>query len=75
MFSFSFIELFAWILSVPIISGLATSMVLLAFIVLRVIISIVGYEVYYKKNMGELSKKLLEEESEKEIEKKKEKSQ
>lgn len=36
-----------------------TAMVLVAFFTLRIIISIVSYEVFYKKNMGELSQKLL----------------
>jgi len=41
-----------------------SSMVLLSFVALRVIISIVAYEVYYRQNLGELSEKLLEVEEE-----------
>jgi hypothetical protein len=67
IFSFSMVELFAWAFTVPVMPSVATAMVLLAFFTLRIIISIVSYEVFYKKNMGELSQKLLEEESQKEI--------
>jgi len=55
IFSFSFIELFAWILIVPIMPNIFTSMLMLSFLALRVIISIVAYEVYYRNNLGELS--------------------
>lgn len=65
IFSFSFLELFAWTLTIPIMANVMTAMVLVSFLTLRVIISIVSYEVYYKKNLGELSQKLLEEESQK----------
>lgn len=68
IFSFSFLELFAWALTIPIMTNVMTAMVLVSFLTLRIIISIVSYEVYYKKNLGELSQKLLEEESQKEIE-------
>ena len=54
IFSFSFLELIAWILMVPIMENIFSSM-LLAFIALRIIISIVAYEVYYRQNLGELS--------------------
>ena len=59
IFSFSFLELFAWVLTVPIMPTLMASMVLLSFLALRIIISIVSYEVFYRKNLGELSQKLL----------------
>jgi hypothetical protein len=39
-------------------------MVLLSFLALRMMISIVSYEVFYRKNLGELSEKLLEVEDE-----------
>ena len=68
IFSFSAVELFAWAFTVPIMPSVALAMVLVGFLILRIIISIVSYEVFYKKNMGELSQKLLEEESQKEIE-------
>jgi hypothetical protein len=68
IFSFSFVELFVWALTIPIMSNIMEAMVLVSFLTLRVIISIVSYEVFYKKNMGELSQKLLEEESQKELE-------
>lgn len=55
IFSFSFIELFAWVLTVPIMPNIFTSMLLLSFLALRIIISIVAYEVYYRHNLGELS--------------------
>ena len=63
IFSFSFLELIVWVLTVPLLPSIFTSMVLLSFIALRFIISIVSYEVYYRHNLGELSEKLLEEES------------
>jgi len=59
IFSFSFIEIFSWIMMIPVMNNIATSMVMLSFIVLRIIISIVSYETFYKKNLGELSEKLL----------------
>jgi hypothetical protein len=46
-------------------NNLVNSMVLISFILFRIVLSIVSYEVYFKKNMGELSQKLLEEESQK----------
>jgi hypothetical protein len=61
IFSFSTLELLAWILTVPIMPDIFSSMVLLSFLALRLIISIVSYEVFYKQNLGELSQKLLEE--------------
>jgi prepilin signal peptidase PulO-like enzyme (type II secretory pathway) len=63
IFSFSFLELLAWVLTVPIMPNVMSSMVLLSFLALRMIISIVSYEVFYRHNLGELSQKLLEEES------------
>jgi len=45
--------------------NLMASMVLISFLALRMIISIVSYEVYYRKNLGDLSQKLLEEDSNK----------
>ena len=59
IFSASFVELFAWGLTVPIMPDIPLSMTLLSFLTLRIIISIVGYEAVYKKNLGELSEKLL----------------
>ena len=52
IFACSFVELFAWGLTVPIMPDVPLSMVLLSFLSLRIIISIVGYEAVYKKNMG-----------------------
>lgn len=52
IFSFSFIELFAWACTVPIAPTIVASMALISFLTIRVIISIVSYEVFYKKNMG-----------------------
>ena len=52
IFSFSMVELFAWVFTVPIMPNIMTSMVLVAFLTLRIIVSIVSYEVFYKKNMG-----------------------
>jgi hypothetical protein len=63
IFSFSLLELIAWVLTIPIMPNTMSSMALISFLALRIIISIVGYEVYYRKNLGELSQKLLEEES------------
>ncbi len=60
IFSVSFLELIAWILTVPITPSVASGMVLLSFLALRFIISIVAYEVHYRQNLGELSQKLLE---------------
>jgi hypothetical protein len=48
------------VLTVPIMPNIFTSMLMLSFLALRVIISIVAYEVYYRHNLGELSQKLLE---------------
>lgn len=55
IFSFSLLELFAWFFTLPIINDISVSMGLVTFITLRIIISIVAYELYYKKNLGELS--------------------
>lgn len=52
IFSFSFIEIVAWILVIPIMNNIATPMIMLSLLVLRVIISIVSYEIFYKKNLG-----------------------
>ena len=52
IFSFSFIELFAWVLTIPIMDDTLTGMVLVSFLALRIIISIVSYEVFYRKNLG-----------------------
>jgi hypothetical protein len=52
IFSLSFLELFAWLFTLPIINDISVSMGLVAFITLRIIISIIAYELYYKKNMG-----------------------
>lgn len=43
VFSFSLIEIISWILSVPIMKDIPTSMALLAFFLIRIIISIVSY--------------------------------
>lgn len=43
IFSFSFLELFAWTLTIPIMGNVMTAMVLVSFLTLRVIISIVSY--------------------------------
>lgn len=59
IFSLSFVELFAWACTVPIMPTVASGMVLISFFTLRIIISIVSYETFYKKNLGELSQKLL----------------
>lgn len=59
IFSFSIVELFAWAFTVPIMPNVMIAMALVSFFTLRIIISIVSYEVFYKKNMGELSQKLL----------------
>lgn len=52
VFSFSLVELVAWVLTVPIMPNIFTSMLLLSFLALRVMISIVSYEVYYRQNLG-----------------------
>jgi len=43
IFSVSFIELFAWIFAVPVMTSIFSAMVLLSFLTLRIIISIVSY--------------------------------
>lgn len=43
IFSFSFVELIGWMLTVPIMPSVMSSMVLLSFLALRLIISIVSY--------------------------------
>jgi hypothetical protein len=43
IFSFSMVELFAWTFTVPIMPNIMTAMVLVAFLTLRIIISIVSY--------------------------------
>lgn len=52
IFSFSLVELCAWILTIPIMPNVMSSMVLLSFLSLRLIISIVSYEVFYRHNLG-----------------------
>lgn len=60
VFSFSFVEVIGWGLTVPVAKDVPTAMVLLSFLALRIIISIVSYEIFYKKSLGELSQKLIE---------------
>ena len=43
IFSFSALELIGWILTVPIMPTIASTMILVSFLVLRWIISIVAY--------------------------------
>jgi hypothetical protein len=43
IFSFSLVELMGWVLTVPIMPSVMSSMVLLSFLALRIIISIVSY--------------------------------
>ncbi len=52
IFSFSLLELIAWSLTVAIMPSMMSAMALVSFLALRIIISIVAYEVYYRRNLG-----------------------